>query len=42
MVGAALTMGNIYGGAMGAILAGTDAVVFGWHALQESECEITW
>jgi len=29
MVGAALTMGNIYGGAMGAILAGTDAVVFG-------------
>ena len=29
MVSAALTMGHIYGGAMGAILAGTDAVVFG-------------
>jgi len=29
MVGAALTMGHIYGGAMGAILAGTDAVLLG-------------
>jgi len=29
MVGAALTMGHICGGAMGAILAKTDAVVFG-------------
>jgi len=29
LVGAALTMGHIYGGAMGAILACTDAVVFG-------------
>jgi len=37
MVGAALTMGHIYGGAMGAILAGCSE----WHALQESECEIT-
>ena len=29
MVGAALTMGHIYGGAMGDLMAGTDAVVFG-------------
>jgi len=29
MVGATLTMGHIYGGAMEAIVVGTNAVVFG-------------